>query len=110
MKVSDLYQMSEFQLVTKGVKGDKEISGGYCGDLLSWVMAYAQKGNLWITVQTHVNIVAIAVLLELSCIIVPEDINVEEETIKKSIEEDIAILKSHLNSFDIVQLLSERGM
>lgn len=110
MRVDDLYQMPEFQLVTKGVKGDKEITGGYCGDLLSWVMAHAQKGNLWITVQTHVNIVAIAALLELSCIIVPEDITIEEETIEKSIEEDIAILKSHLNSFEVAKILSERGI
>ena len=92
------------------MKGDTEITGGYCGDLLSWVMAHAQKGNLWITVQTHVNIIAIGVLLELSCIIVPEDINVEEETIEKAIEEDIPILKSQLNAFEIAKLLSERGL
>ncbi len=110
MKVNDLYQMSEFQLITPNVEGDREITGGYCGDLLSWVMAHAQKGNLWITVQTHVNIVAIGILLELSCIIVPEDIDVEKETIEKAMEEDIAILKSQLNSFEIAKLLSERGI
>ena len=96
--------------VTEEVSLDKTITSGYCGDLLSWVMANAKKGNLWITVQTHVNIIAIATLLELSCIIIPEDIHVEPETIERAQEEDVAILKSHLNSFEIVRLLIERGL
>ncbi len=110
MKVRDLADMGEFTLVTEEVSLDKTITSGYCGDLLSWVMANAKKGNLWITVQTHVNIIAIATLLELSCIIIPEDIHVEPETIERAQEEDVAILKSHLNSFEIVRLLIERGL
>ena len=110
MKVRDLADMGEFTLVTEEVSLDKTITSGYCGDLLSWVMANAKKGNLWITVQTHVNIITIATLLELSCIIIPEDIHVEPETIERAQEEDVAILKSHLNSFEIVRLLIERGL
>lgn len=110
MKVKDLFEMSEFNLVTPGVEGEQEITGGYSGDLLSWVMSHAQKGNLWITVQTHGNIIAIASLLELSCIIVPENITIEEDTIEKAMNENIPILQSNLNSFEIANLLYERGI
>lgn len=57
---------------------DKELTGVYICDLLSWVMAHGSKGDAWITVQTHANIIAVATLLELSCIIVPEEVDVEE--------------------------------
>ncbi len=102
--------MSEFCSITKKMKKDQEITGGYCGDLLSWVMAHAKKGNIWITVQTHINIIAIATLLELTCIIIPENISVEKETIQKAEQEQIPILGSNLTSFEIANLLGKRGL
>ena len=110
MKVKDLCQMPEFKLLTPEIDTEKVITGGYCGDLLSWVMSHAQRGNAWITVQTHINIIAIATLLELSCIIVPEEIQVDQDTLNKAKEENIPILRSHLNSFEISNLLYEGGI
>ncbi len=80
---------------------DEEITGIYVCDLLSWVMSHANKGDAWITVQTHLNTIAVAVLLEIPCIIVPEGIKVEEATIKKAIEEDITILGSKMSAYEI---------
>lgn len=86
------------------------VSGVYICDLLSWVMAHAKKDYAWITVQTHLNIIAVATLLEIGCIIVPEDIDVEEETLKKANEEGIPVLKSSLSAFDIAKRLYELGI
>lgn len=80
---------------------DREVKGVYACDLLSLVMAKSSKGDAWITVHTHLNIVAVAVLSELSCIIVPEDIKVEETTLRKAREEGIPILSTSMNSYEI---------
>ncbi len=91
----------EVTRVNEGKALDREITDIYVCDLLSWVMSHANKGDAWITVQTHLNTIAVAVLLEIPCIIVPEGIKVEEATIKKAIEEDITILGSKMSAYEI---------
>lgn len=73
-------------------------------------MSHATKGCAWITVQIHPNIVAVASLLELSCIIIPEDIEVENVTIEKSDQEGIPILKSNMNSYELCAKLKNLGV
>ena len=85
---------------------DNEISGAYICDLLSWVMSHANKGDVWITVHTHLNIVAVALLVEVACILVPEGIQVEEATIKKA-NEGIAILSSNKTAYQIAVEISK---
>ena len=65
MKVNELTQYPEFTCVNESALSDKEIECGYVGDLLSWVMGNADAGCAWVTIQTHVNIVAVAVLVAL---------------------------------------------
>jgi hypothetical protein len=68
---------------------------------LSWVMSHAEKGNAWITVLTNLNVVAVALLTEVSCIIVPENIKVEEPTIMKAQQEGIVILSTFKTTYEI---------
>ncbi len=72
----------------------KEASGCYISDLLSLAMGRVGDKNVWITVQTNLNIVAIAVLTEASCIIVPEGIEVGADVINKAKDEDVIIFSS----------------
>lgn len=88
----------------------KTVDGVYICDLLSWVMANGSKGDIWITVQTHLNIIAVASLLEMPMIIVPESIDVEEETLAKADEENIIVCTSELDSFTLACKLNEMGM
>ncbi len=101
MKISEFSDSLQMKAVTDGKSLDREISGVYICDLLSWVMSHANKGDVWITVHTHLNIVAVALLVELACIVVPEDIQVEEATIKKANEEGIVILRSEKTSYEL---------
>lgn len=78
MKVSDLLVNKEFKCLNPQVGIDGVIKSGYVGDLLSWVMANAGNGCAWVTIQTHVNIIAVATLLEMTCVIIPEGAEVEE--------------------------------
>ena len=89
---------------------DKEISGVYICDLLSWVMSHANKGNAWITVMSHANVVAVAALLDLGCIIVPEEIEVDPDALKKAEAEGIPILSTPLNAYQIAVELEKMGL
>jgi hypothetical protein len=83
---------------------------GYCCDLLSWVMAHGKRNGAWITVQTHLNTVAVASLLDLSCIIIPEDIEVNEQTLSKADEEGIAVLSTSLTGYQASGRLISLGI
>jgi len=89
---------------------DREISGGYAGDLLSDVMSNAQKGDIWITRQGHPNIVAVAVLRMLTGIIIVNNRKPEPETITKALKEKVPILITELPTFELVGRLYELGI
>lgn len=88
--------------VISGVNNlDREITGGYAGDLLSDVMANSREGNVWITIQRHQNVVAVASLKDLAGIIMANNREPEEEALKKAEEEGIPIMVSKLPAFEI---------
>jgi len=89
---------------------DKEIEAGYVSDLLSDVMANARKGDIWITRQVHPNIVAVAVLRMLSGIILVNNLEPEEETVKKAVIKKLPIMTSQLPAFELVGRLYEFGI
>jgi|SRR5574344_145264 predicted transcriptional regulator len=102
MKVREIVNKLGLE-VFSGEKGlDKEITGGYVSDLLSDVMGFAQEGNIWITLQTHKNIMAIATLKELSAVILVKGLKPEADAMEVSNEEDIPILGTGKHTFELV--------
>jgi hypothetical protein len=89
---------------------DAAVTGGYSSDLLSCVMAKARKGNVWVTLQSHLNIVAVAALLQIAAIIVTEGMTPDEPTLQKANEEGIPILTTPASSFTIVSRLAHLGI
>ncbi|MDD3654876.1 MAG: AraC family transcriptional regulator [Desulfotomaculaceae bacterium] len=87
-----------------------EVAGCYCGDLLSYVMAHAKEGDVWLTSQTHQNIVAVAVLLNLPCIILVENKLPNEDTLSKAQREGIVLLGSSDNAFQLSGRLYALGL
>jgi predicted transcriptional regulator len=87
-----------------------ECSGGYVSDLLSDVMANAKAGDLWVTLQTHQNIVAVASLKEIAGIIIIGGREPEKATLTKAEEENIPILLAHLPAFEVVGRLYKMGI
>lgn len=110
MKVSDLVQTEAFTCLNDSVELTAEIATGYVGDLLSWVMANAEMGCAWVTIQTHINIVAVATLAEMACIIVPEGAEVEADTLARATEENIPIITTDLNGYQVCRYLGENGV
>lgn len=87
-----------------------EISNGYTSDLLSCVMAGAPNHAVWVTLQAHNNIIAVAALLDLSAIIITEGAMPDQSTIDKANEEGITLLRTAKNSFFTVGTLWELGI
>ena len=77
----------------------REVTGGYAGDLLSWVMGRAQAGDAWITIMSNVNIVAVATLADPSCIILSEGVSPDEGVIQKAQGIGVNILASSKDTF-----------
>lgn len=104
--------VSELNLdVVAGIQYDNvEVNGVYIGDLLSLVMAKASEKNIWITIQTHLNVVAVATLVGISTIIIAEDSEIESDTIKKAKEVGMPILKTHLSAYEIACKLHDLGL
>ena len=99
-------------LLTDGIKalalpfGDREITGVYIGDLLSWVMGRAREGDAWITIMSNINIIAVASLADTACIILAEDVELDEEIIKTANSKQINILSTSKSIYEIAVLLS----
>lgn len=111
MKLSTIIEELKLEIVV-GETGIRniEVEGVYIGDLLSLVMAKAKHDEIWITIQTHMNVVAIADLLDLSAILVAENMEIDEDTIEKAAELDKVILKSNLPAFELACKLHDLGM
>lgn len=109
MKVSDFERLSGATCLT-GEYTDREIACGYTCDLLSHVMGRGQADMAWITVQAHMNVIAVAALLDFACVIIPESLPVEEAIVKKAQEEDIILLSSGKTAYELVALLAENGV
>lgn len=101
MKVSEIVEKLGLT-VYSGRKGlNREITGGYVSDLLSDVMGNAKDGEIWITLQIHQNVMAIASLKDLAAVILVNGLEPQENTMRHSEDENIPILGSSLPTFEL---------
>ena len=110
MTISDLIKPFGLKIETGKDRLDEDVTGGYASDLLSDVIAHSRKGDVWITIQTHPNIVAVATMKELSGIILAGGRQPEAETIQRADQEGIPILTSPLFTFELVGRLYQMGI
>jgi len=89
---------------------DEEVKYGFTCDLLSEVLGRAKPGTLWITVQTHVNIVAVATVVGIKGIVLCNGHEYDKETVEKAIQSGIVLLKSEENSFLVSGKIYELGL
>jgi hypothetical protein len=89
---------------------EREVKGGYVSDLLSDVLAHAEEGDLWVTLHIHHNIVAVASHKDLSCIVLVQGRQPDQDTVSKAEEENIPILVSNLSAFELVGRLYKAGI
>jgi hypothetical protein len=110
MELQEVINSLSLKVENPSVNLKREVKGAYVSDMLSDVMGNANEGFLWITLQIHLNIVAVASLKGLSGIILVNNRVPAEDTLKKSIEENIPIMTSSLPTFELVGRLYTLGL
>jgi predicted transcriptional regulator len=110
MRLKDVAKSLNLTIRTGKNLLEREVTGGYAGDLLSDVLANSRKGDVWVTLQSHANIVAVASAKELSAIIIVNGRTPEEETARKAEEQNIPIMISTLSTYKVVSRLCELGV
>ena len=101
MKISDVFKEMSLEVKTFKDGVQREVTGGYVSDLLSDVLANGKEGNVWITLQTHPNIVAVASAKDLAGIIIVGGREAQKETLEKAESKKITIILSPLSTFEI---------
>lgn len=110
MKVKDMLRTIKGKVVSTTGDLERKIQSVYVGDLLSIVMASAKEDSAWLTIQSHMNIVAVASLVNVSCIIVTQGYSVDQEAIEKAKEEGVTIIETPLDSFAVAKELVQLGL
>ena len=87
-----------------------EVRGGYASDLISDVIANAQEGDLWVTLQTHQNVVAVASMKDLAGVVLVNGRQPEDDTLRKATEESIPLLISSFPAFELIGRLYQLGL
>ena len=100
MTVSEIAQTLGLEILVRG-KDDRKVTGGYSGDLLSWVMGRAHEGDAWITVMGNINAIAVAVLADISCIILAEDSQLDQDAKARAETEQIPVLGSWKTAYNL---------
>jgi serine kinase of HPr protein (carbohydrate metabolism regulator) len=100
MQVKEIIEKLELRVYGESTGLNREISGGYTSDLLSDVMGHAEKGRVWITLQTHKNVMAVASLKELAAVILINDLEPEADMLAHAVEEQIPVLGTNLPAFE----------
>ncbi len=105
MNVAKLCEIAGFSAVSIP-HPEREVNGAYCGDLLSWVMGRACKDNAWITIMSNINVIAVATLADVSCVIICENVKLDEEVLNVAKEKKVNILLSKSNAYDTAVKIS----
>lgn len=85
----------------------REVSGVYIGDLLSWVMGRAESGDAWITIMSNINIVAVASLADVACIILAEGVVPDENVVTTALQKGINIYTTEKTAYQLAAALAE---
>ncbi len=110
MKVAEAAKQLGGTLVAAKAAAEREILGGYASDLLSDVMANSHEGDIWITLQKHVNIVAVAQLNGLAAIVLVNGRQPEPETLARAEEMEVPIISTPMQAFDAAGVLYSLGI
>jgi predicted transcriptional regulator len=105
MTIKELSEKTGFEIVSGDVTA--EVTGGYACDLLSWVIGRAKEGDALVTVMTNVNVIAVAVMADLPCVILTEGVKLDDKAMEKAVSNNIAVLSSPRTTFDTCAILSK---
>jgi hypothetical protein len=110
MRLIELAESLDLQVRSGAANLEAEVRGGYASDLMSDVIANAEAGCVWVTLQVHVNIVAVAAMKELAGVILVNGREPQADTVAKAEEKRVPILVSGLPAFELIGRLYRLGI
>ncbi len=107
MTVNDFAAKQGFGVVAMP-DGEREIKGVYIGDLLSWVMGRAKADDAWITIMSNINIVAVASLADVACIILAEGVTLDASVIETANAKGVNILSAQMPAYEAAMQIGSK--
>lgn len=86
---------------------ERDVEGVYAGDLLSWVMSHASSGDAWVTIMSNPNVIAVATLTDVSCVILSEGVTLEEPEIALANEKGVTVFTTEKSTFEVCRAIAE---
>ena len=86
---------------------EREITGAYVGDLLSWVMGRAEADSVWVTIMSNINVIAVASLSGVACVVLSEGVVPDEDAVKRAEIQEINLLSTTKTSYEVCAALSK---
>ena len=80
---------------------DRDIEGVYAGDLLSWVMSHASCGDAWVTIMSNVNVIAVATLVDVACVILTEGVTLENDVTELAAAKGVCVFTTEKSTFEV---------
>ena len=110
MRLNELVDTLGLTVTSASSSLARDVGGGYSSDLLSDAIANANEGDIWITLQTHVNIVAVAVMKDIAGIILVNGRKPDSDTLERAKKEDVPIMISEMPAFELIGRLYQIGV
>jgi len=110
MTVRDVVEKLGLEVLTAGAGLDRDVTGGYASDLLSDVIAHAEAGSLWLTLQTHANVVAVATLKDLAAVILVNGRRPDPDAAERALLEKVVLLGTAQPAFEVAGQLYQSGV
>jgi predicted transcriptional regulator len=110
MNVEQLAKRFNLNVLAGNEGLEREVAGGYCGDLLSDVMAHAPFGCVWLTVQGHANIVAVAILREMAAVVLVEGREPDVDALRKADQERLPLLQWRRSAYELAGEIYAAGI
>jgi len=111
MTVKELAEKFNYRIVNTPDSINRQVTGAYACDLLSHAMAKINEGDAWVTVHTNLNVVAVASLTNCACVIIPENIEIENQTIERANDKGVVFLSSSKSAalicYDIINAIKD---
>ncbi len=103
--MNELAAMQGFKAVAMP-DGEREINGVYIGDLLSWVMGRAKADDAWITIMSNINIVAVASLADVACIVLAEGVELDSSVVETANAKGVNILSAQMPAYETAKAIN----
>ena len=110
MTLDQLVSRLDLKVFTPGLPLDRPVRGGYASDLLSDVVGHARPADLWLTMQVHPNIVAVAALKELAAVVLVNGREPAPETVEQAVREKVLLLGARIGAFELAGRLYGLGL